>query len=556
VTISPSRIDRSVAVSSRRLTVVRSGLRPPDPEPGEVVVSDGEVRQWVLRGGILRHVRRYHEARLVTERLATSGRPMLLWPLSLMARNCSIVDTEGRQRTIGVALLVRWTMQVCGELIGKRALFHRIDRELASLERGPGVRAEKGLLNETGNGEQARGAPLYLRTDLSFGVRAGGSVGHIAGVLGELSRQVGPPVLMTTAVVPTLTPGIEVHLVGVPEAFWNFRELPSLALNDVIVAESLAAVAGRRISMVYQRYSLNSYAGLRLASRLGVPLVIEYNGSEIWMSRHWGHPLKYEDLSSRIELLNMNHADLVVVVSSAMRDELVARGVSSDRILVNPNGVDPVRYSPAVDGNAVRSTFGFGGNIVIGFISTFQPWHGAQVLARAFVRLMHAHPEYRQSVRLLMIGSGSGLEEAMAIVKEGGVSDRATFTGLIPQEDGPGYLAACDILASPHVPNPDGTPFFGSPTKLFEYMAMGRAIVASDLDQIGEVLRHGETAWMVPPADSDALAAGLDRLISDRALRQVLGDAARREAVAHHTWRAHVDRILEALDARVRHRVA
>jgi glycosyltransferase involved in cell wall biosynthesis len=85
---------------------------------------------------------------------------------------------------------------------------------------------------------------------------------------------------------------------------------------------------------------------------------------------------------------------------------------------------------------------------------------------------------------------------------------------------------------------------------------MGKAIVASDLDQIGEVLRHGETAWMVPPDDSDALAAGLERLIQDGSLRHTLGEAARREAISHHTWRAHVARILSALDARVRHRVA
>ena len=80
---------------------------------------------------------------------------------------------------------------------------------------------------------------------------------------------------------------------------------------------------------------------------------------------------------------------------------------------------------------------------------------------------------------------------------------------------------------------------------------MGKGIVASDLDQIGEVLRHGETAWLVPPADADALTDGLERLVRDPALRGALGAAARREALAHHTWHAHVQRTLDALDARV-----
>jgi len=104
---------------------------------------------------------------------------------------------------------------------------------------------------------------------------------------------------------------------------------------------------------------------------------------------------------------------------------------------------------------------------------------------------------------------------------------------------------------SPHVPNADGSPFFGSPTKLFEYMAMGKGIVASNLDQIGDVLRHGETAWLVPPGDTGALAAGLYRLVTDPVLRSTLGAAARQEVLAHHTWRAHVRRTLDALAARV-----
>ena len=86
--------------------------------------------------------------------------------------------------------------------------------------------------------------------------------------------------------VPTLDRDIELHLVTVPEAFWNFRELPTLAAERGLPRRARCGRSnGRRVSFVYQRYSLNNYAGLRLARRLGVPLVLEYNGSEIWMSR-------------------------------------------------------------------------------------------------------------------------------------------------------------------------------------------------------------------------------------------------------------------------------
>src|SRR5262249_6789772 len=119
-----------------------------------------------------------------------------------------------------------------------------------------------------------------------------------------------------------------------------------------------------------------------------------------------------------------------------------------------------------------------------------------------------------------------------------------------PQEEGATHLAACDILASPHVPNPDGTPFFGSPTKLFECMAMGKGIVASDLDQIGQILKHQQTAWMVEPGDSASLMLGLKTLIDDAAIRGRLGAAARCEVVAHYTWQAHTGKIVEKLKER------
>ena len=511
---------------------------------GEVVVSDTELRSWVLSGIIVRHIWRYESGCLLTERLATAGRPMLAWVLWVMCRGrCSIADLSGGKREIALPVLLRWSFQLAFELLRKRGLLRRVERAVQAVH--PGIDTTTPAIDPSGRA-------LYLRTDMSFGVRAGGSVGHIAGVLNELaSRGAGFPMLLTTADVPTLRADIAVHHVHVPEAFWNFRELPTFVLDDVVYADALRLIDGQRVSFVYQRYSLNSYAGLRIARRLRVPFILEYNGSEIWMARHWGHPLKYEALATRIELLNLQAADLVVVVSRAMQEELRGRGVDARRILVNPNAVDTARYSPDIDGTRVLDRFGWRGKIVVGFIGTFGPWHGAHVLARAFVDLLRARPEYRGMVRLLMIGDGAGRGPTQEIITSAELGDVVAFTGLVPQEDGPQYLAACDVLASPHVPNPDGSPFFGSPTKLFEYMAMGKAIIASELDQIGEVLRHGQTAWLVPPGDVAALVAGLERLIDDPGLRGRLGEAARQDAVNHHTWRAHVEKTLAALTGRV-----
>jgi glycosyltransferase involved in cell wall biosynthesis len=110
----------------------------------------------------------------------------------------------------------------------------------------------------------------------------------------------------------------------------------------------------------------------------------------------------------------------------------------------------------------------------------------------------------------------------------------------------PKLLDACDILVAPHVPLADGSEFFGSPTKIFEYMAMGKGIVASRLGQIGEVLVDEETALLVEPGNVGELGRAIVRLIESETLRTRLGARAREVAEREHTWIHNARRVLGA----------
>ena len=135
-----------------------------------------------------------------------------------------------------------------------------------------------------------------------------------------------------------------------------------------------------------------------------------------------------------------------------------------------------------------------------------------------------------------------------------------TFTGIVPQSDAPSYLSISDILISPHIPNKDGSRFFGSPTKLFEYMAMGKPIIASNLEQLGQILSPAivfdnqntisgnmESALgiLCVPGNPTQILRAIDLLATDLDLRITLGSNARARVLADFTWEKHVDRILE-----------
>jgi glycosyltransferase involved in cell wall biosynthesis len=396
-------------------------------------------------------------------------------------------------------------------------------------------------------------AVLYLRSGLYVGYTAGGSVGHLTGVTSGLARLGYAVTVHSSERLPFLTdPRVGARVIPAGRPFRNFPEIRSMRYGEIFAADILAEARGRDAPrFVYQRQSLNDVSGALIAARLGVPLVIEYNGSEVWSSRYWGNSrLTFARVSSRLEDACFAQADLIVVVSQPLREELVARGVPAEKVLVNPNGVDPDRYSPTRftpgETAATRAELGVpDGAVVVGFVGTFSPWHGVDVLAKAIPEAVRGG-----DVRFLLIGDGPLLAFLRRDVDAAGASASVVYTGLVPQHETPRLLACCDLFVSPQVDNPDGTRFFGSPTKLFEYMAFGRGIVASRAGQIGEILTDGESAVLVRPGDAGELAAGISRLARDPELRERLGLAARRRVLDRHTWDHHVARILAALEER------
>jgi Glycosyl transferases group 1/Glycosyltransferase Family 4 len=382
---------------------------------------------------------------------------------------------------------------------------------------------------------------LYLRSQLWLGLDGGGSVAHTAGVVGGL-EQAGVAVQVVSS---DRLPGVVAATDLAPPEMWFdgwLREVEDLAYNVAFLGAALKSARRRPPQAIYQRHTTFNCAGAVLSRVLRLPLVLEFNSSELWKGRYWGG-LHLARAAALVERINLRAADRVVVVSRVLADYVRSTGVAEEKLLVNPNAVDPTRFRPDVDGSEIRQRLGLeSSSIVVGFSGTFGNWHGIPALAEALARVCDA----RSNVRWLLIGDGPLRPLVDDAVHAHGLADRVSQPGLVPHADMPAYLAACDVLVSPHGRQADGGEFFGSPTKLFEYMAAGRPIVASAVGQIAEVLQHEQSALLVPPEDPGALSAAIVRLVDDACLRVRLGKAAREAAVERHTWRQNAERLLDS----------
>ncbi|MGH2568866.1 MAG: glycosyltransferase family 4 protein [Bacteroidota bacterium] len=382
---------------------------------------------------------------------------------------------------------------------------------------------------------------MFLRTDYYGQLNVGGSFSHTKGFLEGL-RAIGHNyVIVSSSPLPGMEDAVA-YRIPYSRLFQNLPEVLSIAYNSRVIRRVREIIRREQPNFIYHRHSEFNYSSAVLARRFGIPLVLECNGSEVWVKKNWGKAY-FEGILKRAEELQFLAADVITVVSDVMKTDLVRLGVDEKKILVNPNGVDPDRFHPDVDGSHVRRQYKLEEKTVAGFVGTFGAWHGVEVLARAIKPTV----EKNRLVHFLVIGDGALRSEVERIIREDNVGEYVTLTGSVAHSDIPRYLSACDILLSPHVHNADGTQFFGSPTKLFEYMAMAKPIIASGVGQIGDVIRDGVNGLMMKERDHIDLAEKILALCNNAMLRDRLGAAARTDAVQHYSWRQNAQRVVDAV---------
>jgi glycosyltransferase involved in cell wall biosynthesis len=329
---------------------------------------------------------------------------------------------------------------------------------------------------------------------------------------------------------PAPLPGLAVQLVPVPD------HAPRELIFQGRLARAIMRHASRhRPDVLYVRAAAFNLGAILAARRLGIPCILELNGlpaleytleraanrrSPSARARGWIYTL--------IAHLEGRLASGIVAVTPQLAAE--ARRWGARHIYVATNGTNPAEIIPQ-DRLAARRALGLPDVAEIaGFVGNFARWQGLETLVRAALLLRSQRPE----LRLLLIGDGveRGRLEALAAP----LGDRVCFTGALPHQAVGAALSACDILAAPFPASERNRRTGVSPLKVFEYLALGRPVLASALPGL-EFIERERLGMLCAPDDPAALAQRLTALLDlPAAERAIIGARARAAAESRYSW--------------------
>ena len=409
---------------------------------------------------------------------------------------------------------------------------------------------------------------LYVRTDIyNKKLIAGGSVTHTIGVIEGFIAHGYSVVCASSVMLEHLERCALTALQPLqnPKIFSFLRWKINCLLSNIFFTYTIFQFSKKySLDFIYQRSGMLNCSGLIVSKFRKIPLILEYNGSEVWLEKYCSSQKWFKGtyFIGMWEALTLRRADYVIVVSQALKGELISRKVNAHKILVNPNGVNTQIFDPKVLENhrsRIRNELHLNDKFVFGFVGTFSIWHGIEVLAKIAPLIIERHPE----AHFIFIGDGPLLDFLKQELTKAHVTDASvTYTGLLPAHESKQYLAVCDAFLSPNQPNSDDSRFFGSPTKLFEYLSMGKPIIASNMEQITEIVSPAyifngavqefdlepvdkHVGYVINPGNEIGFVHTASHLIKMPVLdRLKMGDNARARAVDKYGWHEHVNKII------------
>ncbi len=328
--------------------------------------------------------------------------------------------------------------------------------------------------------------------------------------------------------------GIRYYRTGIPGS-GILRKVPFI--REAALMSSLARRIGQvaraeKIELIHCHSPvLNGLPALLVARRLGIPLV--YEARAFWEDAAVDHGTCKEGsfryrLSRGLETFLFRKADRVVTICEGMRKELVERGIAAERIEVVPNAVDVEAFLPQLRDQQLAATTGLNGGPVFGFIGSFYHYEGLKFLIESFPEIANG----LKGAKLLLVGGGPEAGVLRSFAERFG--DTVKFIGQVPHADVQKYYSIVDVLVYPR--RSMRLTDLVTPLKPLEAMAMGKAVLASDVGGHKELIRHERTGILFSANSRENLIQEALRIGRDRQMRDSLGESARAFIMKERTW--------------------
>jgi glycosyltransferase involved in cell wall biosynthesis len=309
-----------------------------------------------------------------------------------------------------------------------------------------------------------------------------------------------------------------------PQIIFEFVEI---AYNLISFPRLLKFVRSNKPDFIYERYSLYCLVGVLVSASSKTPIILEMNDTVDMDRSRQGRKLIMVSLAQWFERFIMNRATLLVVVSTYLKSFLVEKGIPPEKIVVTPNAVHADIFDPSrFDREAIREKRSLNQKVVVGFVGAFVKWHRTDLLIQALARVIPTHP----NVVGLLVGSGVEEERCKLLAIESGICENVLFSGQVPHESIPEYVFAMDMGVMP------GSNVFGSPMKIFEYMAMGVPAIGPRYSPIEEIIDDGVNGYIFTPEDLNDLTKTILQFVDSSDLRKEFGSAARKKILSKHLW--------------------
>ena len=440
---------------------------------------------------------------------------------------------------------------------GRRArrLRTRLSAERAVLQGDPMIMASSGQIRPLSGHDHGAtpGRVLHMVNDALPTTSAGYTIRTHEIVLAQKAAGLDPHVV-TRCGFPVTQGTLDgrrlVTLDGIPYHRLLPWRLPSRADKAAGLALEMAARLTEQLRPAVLHAAsnyVNAVVALAIGKRYGLPVVYEVRGfwEDTWLSRHPdSEKMASSELYQRsrdLETRCMLAADLVVTLGEAMREEIVARGVPADKVLIVPNAVSEDFLQPLPDAGALRKELGIKPDErVIGEVSTLVPHEGIGTLLQA-TRLLK---DRGLPVRALIVGDGPERPALQRQAADLGLGEAVIFTGRVPAAKVREFHALLDVFVVPRTP--DRVCQLVTPLKPVEAMASGLCVVTSDVRALAEIIKPDVTGALTIPQDPVALADSLELLVCSPDIRKKLGDNAREWVARDRTWAHNAARYRDA----------